>query len=237
MVFVLIVGVLIISDNLFSRLPPAHAQAADITTGLVAYWKFDEGSGTTAADSSGNNNTGTLTNGPTWTAGKVNSAVSLNGTNQYVALGSDLMASGDRTACAWAYLAAPMANISWQSIFNSVYFTVQYFFANGTYSLEVTSDNNHLVSYSLPSSPVGVWNHIYVVRPGGPGLNATLYVNGVNVAADSDGDPNTAFNLDIGGNTNNPIYFNGKIDEVRVYNRLLTDQEIKRLYNMGHTGS
>ena len=40
------------------------------TNGLVGYWNFDEGSGTTAADSSGNNNTGTLTNGPTWTAGK-----------------------------------------------------------------------------------------------------------------------------------------------------------------------
>ena len=43
----------------------------DITpTGLVAYWKFDEGSGTTAADSSGNGNTGTLINGPLWTAGQ-----------------------------------------------------------------------------------------------------------------------------------------------------------------------
>src|SRR5262249_19564015 len=40
-------------------------------SGLVAYWKFDEGSGTTAADSSGNGNTGTLINGPLWSAGRV----------------------------------------------------------------------------------------------------------------------------------------------------------------------
>src|SRR5262249_18136306 len=40
-------------------------------SGVVAYWKFDEGSGTTVADSSGNGNTGTLVNGPVWTAGRV----------------------------------------------------------------------------------------------------------------------------------------------------------------------
>lgn len=37
------------------------------TAGLVGHWKFDEGTGTVAADSSGNGNNGTLTNGPTWT--------------------------------------------------------------------------------------------------------------------------------------------------------------------------
>jgi hypothetical protein len=48
------------------------------TTGLAAHWKLDEGSGTTAADSSGNNNTGTLTNGPTWTTGKLAGAVNFD---------------------------------------------------------------------------------------------------------------------------------------------------------------
>src|SRR3989344_7726346 len=62
---------------------------ADITTGLVGYWNFDEASSgstpTTAADSSGNNNNGTLTNGPTWTIGKVGiGALSFDGVNDYV---------------------------------------------------------------------------------------------------------------------------------------------------------
>jgi hypothetical protein len=39
---------------------------ADITSGLVGYWKFNEGSGTVARDSTANNNTGTLVNGPVW---------------------------------------------------------------------------------------------------------------------------------------------------------------------------
>ena len=43
------------------------------TSGLVGYWAFDEGQGITANDSSGNGNTGTLTNGPTWGRGHTGS--------------------------------------------------------------------------------------------------------------------------------------------------------------------
>lgn len=75
---------------------PGFVWAQDITTGLVGHWKFDEGSGTTAADSSGNNNTGTLINGPTWTLapsnggdGKIGGAVSFDGITQYVNSGSN----------------------------------------------------------------------------------------------------------------------------------------------------
>lgn len=46
--------------------------------GIVGYWNFDETSGTTAADSSGNNNAGTLVNSPSWIAGKVNNGLSLS---------------------------------------------------------------------------------------------------------------------------------------------------------------
>jgi len=63
----------------YVAIPSANAQTADITTGLVGHWKFDEVSGTTATDSSGNNNAGTLTNGPTWTAGKIGGALSFDG--------------------------------------------------------------------------------------------------------------------------------------------------------------
>jgi len=52
----------------FLFLPVANA---DITTGLVGYWNFDEGNGTMAGDSSGSNNTGSLVNNPTWINCKV----------------------------------------------------------------------------------------------------------------------------------------------------------------------
>jgi hypothetical protein len=50
--------------------------------GLVGWWKFDETSGTSAADATGNGNTGTLSaSNATWTAGEINNTVSLSNTN------------------------------------------------------------------------------------------------------------------------------------------------------------
>src|SRR3989338_5705843 len=60
------------------------AQVASLTTGLVGHWKFDEGTGLSAGDSSGNNNTGTLVNGPTWTTGKIGQALNFDGVDDYV---------------------------------------------------------------------------------------------------------------------------------------------------------
>jgi hypothetical protein len=55
--------------------------------GLLAYWKLDEGSGTTTSDSSGSGHTGTLTSSNIWTSsGKINSAIEADGSN-YVDLG------------------------------------------------------------------------------------------------------------------------------------------------------
>src|SRR3989338_2141929 len=63
------------------------AQVASLTTGLVGHWKFDEGTGLSAVDSSGNNNTGTLVNGPTWTTGKIGGALNFDGVDDYVNMG------------------------------------------------------------------------------------------------------------------------------------------------------
>ncbi len=59
-----------------------------ITTGsgLAGYWTFDEGSGTSAGDSSGNGHTATLVNGPSWVSGKIGDAVSADGVNDYVSI-------------------------------------------------------------------------------------------------------------------------------------------------------
>src|SRR4030042_5737253 len=72
-----------------------HSANADINTGLVGYWNFDATSGTTALDSSGSNNTGTLINGPTWTTGKIDNALSFDGVDDYVSISgnSDLVSN------------------------------------------------------------------------------------------------------------------------------------------------
>jgi hypothetical protein len=59
---------------------------SDLASGLVALYLFDETSGTSAADSSGNNHTATLVGGATFAAGLENNAVTLSGSGQYVSL-------------------------------------------------------------------------------------------------------------------------------------------------------
>ena len=59
-----------------------------ILNGLVGWWKFDEGSGTVAYDSSGNDLDGTTNGNPPWVSGKIGGALSFNGSNQYVSCDS-----------------------------------------------------------------------------------------------------------------------------------------------------
>src|SRR3989344_5954676 len=67
------------------------------TSGLVGYWNFDEGTGTTAQGSSGNNNTGILTNGPTWTTGKIGQALNFDGVDDYVDVANESNFDFERT--------------------------------------------------------------------------------------------------------------------------------------------
>jgi chitodextrinase len=62
--------------------------SSSLTTGLVGYWPFDEGSGSTASDASGSGNTGTLVSGPVWTAGRRGSALAFDGVASYVRVAS-----------------------------------------------------------------------------------------------------------------------------------------------------
>src|SRR3989344_20842 len=62
--------------------------ASSHTTGMVAYWPLNEGSGTTASDATGNGNTATLS-GPFWTTGQISGALSFDGSNDTLNLGAD----------------------------------------------------------------------------------------------------------------------------------------------------
>lgn len=75
------------------------------TSSLVGFWKFDENTGTMSADSSGNGNTGTLTAGAGWGTGQNNSAVSLDGVDDYVQVGaqSSLVMTNTASFTAWIH--------------------------------------------------------------------------------------------------------------------------------------
>src|SRR3989338_5884576 len=119
--------------SLISLVP--KAQAAAPTNGLVGYWAFDEGSGTTAGDSSGNGNNGTLVNGPTWTAGKVGSqAISFDGSNDYFAV--SLWMNGPAAQSNTPFLIGTEASISiqrgWALMSNATNRRLTFFVHDGT---------------------------------------------------------------------------------------------------------
>src|ERR1700729_3106318 len=90
--------------------------AAAASSGLVAAYGFDEGSGTTVTDASGNGNNGTIS-GATWsTAGKYGDALSFNGTSSLVTIpnSASLQLSGGMTLEAW--VKPSTVNANWRDV-------------------------------------------------------------------------------------------------------------------------
>lgn len=75
------------------------AEAADPS--LVAYWNFDEGSGTTAYDSSNNGYDGTLVGGVTWVEGRFGGGIELDGSSGYVSVPDFTLTTGTITFVIW----------------------------------------------------------------------------------------------------------------------------------------
>jgi prepilin-type N-terminal cleavage/methylation domain-containing protein len=205
-------------------------------TGLVGYWRFDDASGTTAIDSSGYNNTGTLTNGPTWqtqTDCKRGGCLYFDGTNDYVNCANNYALSSSYTFSAWVNI----LNISISRIIFGVYtpFAIQmYGEASGAgYQYRyfiIAYDGANFTQLNTAEYPqLNVWRHVVAVWDRTQN-KAYLYVNGV-----YDGYNNipsgfsATTTLRLGG-THNNWYMKGYMDEMRIYNRALSASEIKELY-------
>jgi len=209
---------------------------APFTHGLVGYWKFDEGSGTIAYDSSGYNNNGTLYNSPTWTTGKVGGALSFDGADDYVDAGNgeSFNMSNAITIAAWIY---PRYSGSNEQLIISkggpgFYSTgwrvgIKY----GNIRIHYFDDIEQRSINYIPYSP-NQWYHIVFSGSVGGGMKA--YLNGVvqpTTYLFTNGLTTNTLNLNIGRYSLGSSYFNGLIDEVRLYNRALSDAEIKAIYN------
>jgi fibronectin type 3 domain-containing protein len=203
------------------------------TTGLVAAYGFDEGTGTTAGDSTASGLNGTL-NGAAWvTTGKYGKALSFNGTSSLVTVADagPLHLSAAMTLEAWVYPTTASTN-----------FATAVLKERGTtglaYSLYVTDGANRPPSGYINVGgvdrnatgtmvlPLNTWTHLAVTYNGS---TFRLYVNGVQVASKSQTGTiaSSTSPLRIGGNSVWGEYFNGLIDELRVYNTALTQAQIQ----------
>lgn len=206
------------------------------TPGLtgVSFYPFDEGSGTTTKDAAGSHDA-TLVNGLQWTAGHPGSALQFNGSNQYVDTGAAILdTTGNYSVSAWVKLdrlGSFATAVSQDGPTNSAFF-LQYSGADNRFAFSFAG-----VRALAPAPPqTGQWYHLTGVRDAASGT-LTLYVNGqkAGTATACLGDASTGHTVIgrafYGGNQVD--FWPGTIDQVHIYDRALTAQEVSTLYQSG----
>jgi len=212
-------------------------------SGLVGYWSMNEGRGNKATDSSGQGNTGTIT-GATWVDGKRGKALSFNGSSDGIDVGNPnslANLTSDITVSAWAkpnslesYFEKNIIISGRRTEIGQPY-TLTISPTKIAMTFQTDNINNGVIGWATKvvnaTNNLNEWAYFTVVRSG---LNVIFYKNGQQV-----GVPQTFLASTIypgngmligrgfyGGNW----YFNGLIDDVRIYNRALSATEIQNLY-------
>jgi len=208
---------------------------ANHETGLVGWWKLDESSGLTAADSSGNGNDGTLTNmsGDEWTTGQIDGALELDGSNDYVNVGdaASLDITDAITVTAWIKPSNPGGN--WQSIIANSPTGSQYnywfYLESNALKLSVYSSTYPNLTVSNAIGTADIWYHVAFTAIDGSTMK--IFVNGKEVGSGTAGTGHWSGGYTTIGDLRpgRKIHFNGSIDDVRIYDRALSAEEIAGL--------
>jgi len=214
--------------SMFSMLAPQTK-----ATGLppVGHWRFDEGTGTVASDSSGNGNTGSLMNGPQWVSGISGMALSFDGSDDSVPIphSSSLDISGDQMSI--EYWMKPTVDLPISGVYMDI-------FDKGDSYVGQVLPNGKIV-FALPISPnsrdiysttdfwsSGKWYHLAFTYDGN---EMRLYVNGVleNTATATGNVRSSSLQLSIGSHhAGQPPFFKGVLDEFAIYDYARTAEEI-----------
>ena len=200
----------------------------------LAQLKFDEATGTSAADATGHGWAGTLRNGPTWVAGHTGNAVSLNSSgSNYVSLPNGVVSNlSGFSITAWVKL---NTNGAWARVFDFGTGMTNYMFlspvgSGNTLRFAITTTagaGEQQINYNTTLT-TGVWHHVAVTLGAGCGI---LYLDGVAVGT------NNAITLtpaDLGNTTQNWIgrsqysdpYLNAAVDDFRIYNGTLSASDV-----------
>jgi hypothetical protein len=212
---------------------------SSLNSGLVGMWSFNSKDlSDKVYDRSGNGNDGYVNGRATSTLksiGKVGQALNFDGTSDYIYLGTpaSLFPTSGITLSAW--INPDQTAISTQIISNDDAATISnQMRTQGAAGLRCSISNT--TSTFGSTIPSGEWTHVGCVYDG---ANIINYINGVSVGSTpltgSISYPNSntePWRIGRRGDAA-PGYFNGRIDEVRIYDRALTASEMKQLYLLG----
>ena len=202
------------------------------TGGLVSWWKLDDGSGSTATDSSGNTLSGTLVGNPTWTDGIAGGAIKFDGDGDYVDIGKDAKFNIANQITVAAWIKVDAFDREWQTIISKgdSSWRLQRNWNKGTLEFACTGlvvrSNRWGGIYGKTDVNDGQWHHAAGVYDG---QNLNLYVDGrLEVLVEVKGSININDHpVLIGENSEKPNRFwHGLIDDVRVYSYGLNADEV-----------
>ncbi len=206
-------------------------------SGLIAHWKFDEGSGTTAYDSAGDNDGAIY--GAQWIASPIDGALSFDGVGDYVNCSNDISLDFTDAITIGAWVKRPNfgsdgliagktngdSRVAGYSLF-SYTDGLEFNFYSGAWPWQRTTPR---VTISANE-----WHHVVGTFDGN---NAYLYVDGnesASLAYAGNITAATGYSFHISfWRPDLPVYFNGSIDEVVIYNRALSAEEVQQLYQSG----
>ncbi|MDX6262851.1 MAG: hypothetical protein QOH84_4539 [Kribbellaceae bacterium] len=229
-------------ETLFASYPETGGETPATPKDPAAYWKFEENAGTTVADASGNAKTATMKGGTSWTGGRTGSSAWLDGTSGYAETAAPVLNTAQSfSVSAWAYLTQTgqgNRTIVAQDGNRVSSFLLQYNSQFNRWAVIVpTTDQDNPANLLLTSaqevSP-GLWNQVGLVYDAGL-KQLKLYVNGVLSAAQVGVTPLAATGVTTIGRgkwNGGPVdYFARGIDEVQLYNRALSDGEMRKVHD------
>lgn len=225
-----------------TSLKPDHS----LSKGLAAFWLFNEGSGNKVYDLSGNNHTGTLFNidlssTSGWVSGRLGPSIAFDGIYDYIEADQQLITNYPFSISAWVY-ANPIGGADYV-IFGLTDKNVehtQYGILVGTDELgrvvmRAYNSTAQSSDYSPSSSRIdnNNWHHIVAIYESA--TQRRLYVNNVlqvTSTAPITYDTNVnRWSIGRWGDSTPKSYLKGAIDEIRVFNRIITNTEISTLFN------
>jgi hypothetical protein len=197
---------------------------------LVAAYGFNEASGSTVTDASGNGHTGTIFQAAWTTSGRYGSALTFDGVNDWVTVADSnlLDLTTGMTLSAWVH---PTGLSGWRMVI------MKERVGDEVYTLNANTGQNRPQIAIVGSSgirtvngttqlPLNTWTHLAGTYDG---ATLRLYVNGNQMASQvvTGAMLTSTGALRVGGNSIWGEFFQGRIDEVRIYNRALAPTEIQ----------
>ena len=213
------------------------------TDGLVAYYPFNGN----ANDESGNGNSGTLEGSPTLTTdrfGRLNSAYQFNGSTDYILVNnSDSFPDSAITVAFW-FNRDGVVPTGLENYLSKEHSFQSYMYSDSTMSTGVWRGTAGSWANWLDSAykaPMNEWV-FYAFTYSNSSQVAKTYINGTLISTQQDTDMaaivrTSSYPMYIGRNGSSSVYFiNGKMDDIRIYGRVLSDNEVNTLYLPTTTG-